>query len=228
MTSTFKPRKVVCIFAHPDDEAFGPGATIAILAKTCEVSLICVTNGDADERFSNGYKQTELGKIRMHELEKSSEILGVKKTYFLGFKDGDLNNNNYHHVADKIKPILADIKPDTLLTFDLNGVSGHLDHVAVAMITSYLFERTDYIKRLLYYCEDEKLKDKVGNQYFVYFPKGHKRKDVDLVFNTKQVWATKLASMKAHYSQRQDCDWLLTNFREFLDHEYFRIVEKKV
>ena len=78
-------RKTVCIFAHPDDEAFGPSGTIAKFADEGEVFLICVTNGNDK---NNG--ERELIKIRDQELHESSKILGVKKVYCLKYADGEL------------------------------------------------------------------------------------------------------------------------------------------
>src|SRR5688500_16556268 len=98
---------LVCIFAHPDDEAFGPAGSIAKFASERDVYIICVTNGDADDGLTGkkDYAET-LGKIRRKELELSAEVLGVKKVFYLEFKDGTLSNNLYHQIADKIEEIL--------------------------------------------------------------------------------------------------------------------------
>lgn len=68
-----RPNKtIVAIFAHPDDEAFGPAGTLAKLSQTHDVYLICVTRGNANGNAS-------LGKIRTKELKQSANILGIKK-----------------------------------------------------------------------------------------------------------------------------------------------------
>ena len=97
-------KPIVGVFAHPDDEAFGPGGTLASFAKERDVYTICVTNGDAGQNSSG--KTKELAQIRRDELLASAEVLGIKKVFFLDYKDGTLCNNLYHEIAGKIQTIL--------------------------------------------------------------------------------------------------------------------------
>ena len=90
-----KQSSLVAVFAHPDDEAFGPAGTIAKLARSHDIYLLCATKGDAQGN-------TNLGQIRQKELLESARILGVKKVYFLGFADGTLSNSLYHILSWKI------------------------------------------------------------------------------------------------------------------------------
>jgi len=57
-----------------------------------------------------------------------------------------------HKIAEEVKKITDSLEPEILMTFESGGISGHLDHIAVSMITSYVFEKADYSKTLLYYC----------------------------------------------------------------------------
>ncbi len=220
------PKKVVCIFAHPDDEAFGPGGTIAKFSETSEVHVICVTNGDAIEEFAKGNDVKTLGNVRRNELQNSTKILGVKTVTFLDFKDGELNNNNYHKVTDALTPVLEKLKPDTLVTFDQNGVSGHLDHIAVSMETTYLFERLSFVENLLYFCEKAEAKKIIGKNYFVHFPEGYSEDEVDLVMDITDYFDKKLQAMNAHVSQISDVTMFLKLFGPLLKKEYFRILQK--
>lgn len=225
---TPNPKKLVCIFAHPDDEAFGPGGTIAYFASIgVEIHLICVTNGDAEKKFSKGETSgMELGKVRRQELIKSADILGVKSVTFLDFKDGCLCNNNYHEVAGKVKKILDKIKPDSLLTYYIDGVSGHLDHVAVAMESSYLFEKTRYIKNLFYFVQSSTVKRLIGSRYFVYHPMGFLEDDVDWVHNVSPFYKIKIKAMETHKSQSKDLFFIKTLFGGLLKTELFKIISK--
>jgi N-acetylglucosamine malate deacetylase 2 len=215
-----KSKKLVCIFAHPDDEAFGPGGTIAkFSSQGTKIYEICLTKGDA-----NG--DEKLGKIREQELSESAKILGVKNLTFLDFHDGDLKNNNYHEVTDKLEKLLNKIKPDTIMTFAQNGVSGHLDHIAVSMECSYLFERLKFIKNIMYFCEKKEVKKIIGKKYFVYFPNGYSEQEVDQVIDVSPFFATKLKAMKAHKSQRSDYLMIRSLFGKYLKKEYFKVSSK--
>ena len=220
-----EPKKLVCVFAHPDDEAFGPGGAIIHYSKYCEVHIICVTDGGAG-RSSDKALATKLAEVRKHEMEESAKVLGVKTVTFLDFSDGELCNNNYHKIAESIQNHLDRLRPDTLLTFNLDGVSGHLDHVAVAMITSYLFEKLAYAKNLLYFCEKKEIKGILKDSYFVYFPPGYSASDVDYVLDVSPYHDQQVEAMKKHVSQKEDCDWILREFGAYLKTEYFKILQK--
>lgn len=76
------PKKLVCVFAHPDDEAFGPGGGIIHFAKSCEVHIICVTDGGAG-RASDPKMADHLAEVRKNEMRESCQIIGVKSVIFL-------------------------------------------------------------------------------------------------------------------------------------------------
>jgi N-acetylglucosamine malate deacetylase 2 len=214
---------VLGIFAHPDDEAFGPGGTLATLAKDHDVYLICVTNGDAG--INSSRKTQELGEIRREELLSSSQIVGVKKVFFLNYKDGSLSHNIYHEIAEKVKDIISDLKPETLLTFEPRGVSGHLDHIAVSMIASYVFEEADFVKELWYYCITEKARS-LHEKYFIYFPPGYKDSDISKTVDISAVWDKKVEAINKHESQKHDVDKILAIYNRLPKEESFIIIKK--
>lgn len=208
--------KIVCVFAHPDDEAFGPGGTIAKYAKDGnEVYLVCATNGNSKERGGE-----KLGKTREKELLASAKILGIKKVFFLGFEDGTLSLNLYHKLADKIRKILVKIRPDMVLTFELRGISGHPDHTVVASATSFVVQKLTFVKTLLYHCLTKEVRSKMGD-YFIYFPPGYPKKEIDKVIDVSSVWETKVAAMYCHKSQIKDVKRILESRKNMPKKEYF-------
>lgn len=212
-----KVEKLVAIIAHSDDEAFGPAGTLAMLTdKGKEIHIICVTDND-DKTIVD--KPKNLAEIRKKELKKSAKVLGVKKVHFLGYKDGELSNNAYHRIAEDIKEILDKVNPDTLLTFEHRGISGHIDHIVCSMVTSYLFEKLAYVKNILYHAILKEYTDNMVD-YFIYFPDGYEREDIDLVVDTKDYWDKKVEAIKAHESQVGNAKEVLSMFedREKADH----------
>ncbi len=90
-------QNILCLFAHPDDESFGPAGTIATLSKNNSVSLVCVTDGAYDEQT-----REEVSATRSKELSKACKVLGIEDHFILGFPDGSLSLRNYHAIYTKV------------------------------------------------------------------------------------------------------------------------------
>jgi len=215
---------IVGIFAHPDDEAFGPGGTLAEFSKENDVFVICVTDGDAAQKDKNAQKK--MGMVRRKELQESIKILGVKKVFFMGYHDGSLCHNLYHEIAEKLKKQLEKLKPQTVITFEPRGVSGHIDHIVVSMVVSFLFPKLPFIKTLLYYCIDESFRELIKD-YFIHVPMGYKKSEIHKTVQTAHVWETKIRAMNKHQSQIHDLKKVLTWQLQAQKQEYFLVVEKK-
>lgn len=215
----FKGKRIVCTFAHPDDEAFGPSGTIAKLAQDNEVYILCATRGEALVNTSENH-----GDVRSEELIKSAKILGVKNVEFLGFIDGELSNNLYHQLAAKIEKRIKEIEPDLLLTFETRGVSGHIDHVVVSLATRFVFEKTN-VSQLWYYCVSEEARNLIKD-YFIYFPQGYKKQEVDFVVDVGDVYETKLKAIRSHESQKGDIEVITDILEKTPKEEYFLVVKK--
>lgn len=213
ISSTHKP-VLVAVFAHPDDEAFGPAGTLALYSKTHDVYLLCATKGE------EGGKDKKIAQIRQKELLASAKILGVKKVFFLGFKDGSLCNNLYHKLAAKIEEKFKELKPEIVITFEPRGISGHIDHMVISMVTTYVYKRLKFISKLLYYCILDEEKRNIDN-YFIYFPRGYKRSDLGKITNIKDVWETKLKAMRVHISQKHDADRIIKVLEKLPRKEHF-------
>ena len=221
-----KTKKVLLVFSHPDDESFGPGGTIALWAKRGhELHLVCATKGEIGNNHTND--KTEL--IREKELKKAAEILGIKKVNFLGYKDGHISNCHIPQLAQKISAKIKQFKPHIIMTFNLNGVSGHLDHVAVANATTSAFDKTGFAEKLYYYSLPKAYTDTIED-YFIHFPDGSEDHEFDEIVNISDVWDTKIAAMMAHESQKEDIDRILAGYKKFpqkKDHFMVRIRKAK-
>lgn len=144
MTAQEKP-KLLAVLAHPDDESFGVGGTLALYAQRgVEVHLICATRGEVGEveqELMRGYEN--IAKLREDELRCAASILGLKEFYFLDYRDSGMEGSpdNRHpnalaasstaEVAAQITPLIRSIRPQVVITFDPYGGYGHPDHIAI-------------------------------------------------------------------------------------------------
>lgn len=210
---------IVAVFAHPDDESFGPAGTLIKLAKTHDVYLLCATRGES------GGNHPRLAQIRSKELKKSASIIGIKKVYFLGFIDGTLSNSLYHALARKIERKLNQLKPQTIITYEPRGVSGHIDHVTVAMATAFIFYKLPFALTLMQYCISAEARNKFKD-YFIYFPPGYKSTEIDKTVDISDIWDTKTKAMMAHKSQIEDAKRILNARQNIPKEEHFLIIQK--
>lgn len=218
-------KTIVAVFAHPDDETFGPGGTLRKLSQKNNVYTICATDGSAGENHSSDHTHS-ISDIRNNELRNASRILGVKDVYFLGFKDGDICNNQYHKIADAVREKLDELKPEIVITFEHKGVSGHIDHIAMSMITTYVVRDLPYVEKIMYY-GNLKERAQTRKDYFIYFPPGYDREEFDVVVDISDVWDIKVKAMHEHKSQAKDMKNILKTAENFPKEEYFFVVKRK-
>lgn len=214
MSNEYMKRKLLAIFAHPDDEAFGPGGALAAYgAQGVEIHLLCATRGEAGQmsnevRIKNQEsritEESKIEKIREEEVLESAKVLGIKRVEFLDFIDGRLCNANYHDLAGKIIKKIEQFAPQVVMTFDRLGGSGHLDHIAVAMTTTYAYLHTKKPKKLYYHCLPKKWRNKTMDEYFIYFPEGYDDKDITTIIDFNPYWDKKIKAMYCHKSQMKD------------------------
>lgn len=146
--------KLMVVLAHPDDESFGMGGTIAVYAqKGVDITLICATRGEAgdvDEEYMEGY--SSIADMRTAELQCAANTLGIKQIIFLGYRDSGMQNSpdNRHPralvnadidaVAMQIAHHIRRICPQVMLTFDPVGGYKHPDHIAIHRAAVRAFE----------------------------------------------------------------------------------------
>jgi LmbE family N-acetylglucosaminyl deacetylase len=133
-------------FAHPDDETFGIGGTMARYGADPDVCvvLVCATRGEAGE-ISDPRLATpdRLGDVREAELRCACRALGVDALHFLGYRDsgmaGTAENLDRRALAmadpyEAVGRLVCHIRrerPHVIVTHDETGGYGHPDHIAV-------------------------------------------------------------------------------------------------
>lgn len=150
-------KAILAVLAHPDDESFGTGGTLALYAsKGYDTYYVCATRGEVgtvDEEHLEGFK--DIAELRTDELNRAAKILGLKGVYFLGYRDSGMPgtednkhpdaqiNHSIDEVAGKVVKYIRELKPDVVLTFDPIGGYKHPDHIHIHNATVLAFEKAD-------------------------------------------------------------------------------------
>jgi LmbE family N-acetylglucosaminyl deacetylase len=137
---------LMAIFAHPDDESFGTGGTLARYGADPEVRvvLVCATRGEAGEISDPQLATPEhLGEVREQELRCACQAMGIDELLLLGYRDSGMAGTpenqdprafamaNADEVVGQIVEHIRRERPDVVVTFDETGGYGHPDHVAI-------------------------------------------------------------------------------------------------
>src|SRR5512133_835777 len=124
---------VLGVWAHPDDEAY---LTAGIMARAVRNGsrVVCVTatRGEGGSMDEEKWPPQSMGEIRTEELERSLRILGVDEHVWLDMRDIDMDTGLPDEGYDRIREIVADVQPDTILTFGPDGMTDHAAHKDVS------------------------------------------------------------------------------------------------
>jgi LmbE family N-acetylglucosaminyl deacetylase len=122
--------RIVTVWAHPDDESYLVAGVMAS-ATDLGAPVTCVT-ATAGERGGPADLEAELAWRRPEELEQALAVLGVDDHVLLGHRDGGCQQVDRLSAATQLALILRDRRPDTVITFGPDGLTGHPDHQAVS------------------------------------------------------------------------------------------------
>ena len=183
-------RRLLAVLAHPDDESFGPGGTLALYARRgVAVHLICATRGEVgtvEEKLLAGFP--DVGALREAELRCAAAHLGLTNVHFLGYRDSGMagSPDNQHpqalaaapqaEVVARLVPFFRRLRPQVVITFDPIGGYNHPDHIAIQRATLAAFQasaETSYSAAGLAFAP-QKL-------YYSTFPRGFMRAAVRLM-----------------------------------------------
>jgi LmbE family N-acetylglucosaminyl deacetylase len=148
-----KPKTLVFFGAHPDDESFGVGSTLAQYAASgVRVYYVCSTGGELGTVDQEHLKEHEtIEKLRAAELKCAAKELGLAGVFYLGYRDSGMlgSADNKHpdslamaplkEVAGRAVKIIREIKPEVVITHDAGGGYGHPDHIATHNATVAAF-----------------------------------------------------------------------------------------
>lgn len=135
-------KRMLLLLAHPDDETFGPGGTIAKYAhEGADVYLATATKGEVGMTGDPPVTDRDhLGEVRAAELLCAAGILGIRKVAFLGFTDGRLAATPRDRIVEKAVEQIRWTRPHVVIGFGPGGVSGHPDHVVMSGVALEAFD----------------------------------------------------------------------------------------
>ncbi|NJL58176.1 PIG-L family deacetylase [bacterium] len=118
--------RLMCVLAHPDDEALGMGGVLAkYAAEGVETFVVTATRGEygwfGDPSDNPGPQA--LGKMRADELHEAAKVLGVKELVLLDYVDGQLDQADPAEAINLIAAQMRRLQPDVVLTFDPWGLT---------------------------------------------------------------------------------------------------------
>lgn len=219
------------IFAHPDDEAFGPAGTLLLETRAgTELHLITLTSGQAGTNPDN---HSDLGAVRHQEWQQAGALLGATSMHDLGFMDGQLCNITLITAAEKISDIVTRII-DThdneieieFMTIDTNGITGHIDHIVAARAACLAFYRlkaqdSRYYRVRLACLPKSQLP--AVNTDWLYMEPGHPESEIDETIDARHLNDDIIAVIRAHHSQRSDGDTTINQRGQDLGLNHFMI-----
>lgn len=152
-----KFKNVLVVFPHADDEVLTVGGLVSVLkdegAKTTLVVLTKGEKGTPDASLDSSLKG-----IRVKEAKKAAKVLGFTQLIQKDFGDGELNTKK-QELKNYLSELLASSDFDLVITYDLSGLYGHEDHIAVSELITELIKqatKTNYTHPELWYASSPK------------------------------------------------------------------------
>jgi LmbE family N-acetylglucosaminyl deacetylase len=133
---------LLLVWAHPDDDIYTSAGIMAAAARAGDrVVDVTATRGEGGSMDEERWPPESMAEVRTAELLRSLEILGVGAHRFLeGPVDVDMQAHLDESGAEQVKAIMADVDPDTVVTFGPDGMTGHQGHKDVSRWTTDAFE----------------------------------------------------------------------------------------
>ena len=202
------PKRAMSIHAHPDDQEFTVGGTLAKWARAgSHVVTVCITSGGAgsNEHTPPGMTREALAPIREEEQRQACRVLGISEVVFLGYEDGMLEPSI--GLRRELTRLIRRHRPETVVcgdpTMRFYGTTymNHPDHrVAADVVLDAVFPSAG--TRLIFpELLDEGLEPHEVRQVFI-----HGAERADTYVDIGEVLDVKLAALRAHKSQMGEWD----------------------
>lgn len=158
---TDKPKTILVVLAHPDDETGFSSALAHYARQGHTVQLILAVDARFDRRFIDA-EPDSIAKAKQHDVRCSCEKLGISPPIFYSFSSMDRKHGARDGVRDavetgssfreKLKQSIQQFQPDLIITFGPDGEYGHPEHIIVGSLVTELLLREGWVSKYpLYY-----------------------------------------------------------------------------
>lgn len=207
-------RRILLVFAHPDDESFGTGITIvkyAGMADT-EIQLLCATRGEAGKPGDPPIcTPEELPKVRERELLEAARILGIHQVDILDYIDKQVDTVPLQELVGKITAAINRYQPQVVITFAPHGISGHPDHRRISQATGEaVMSLSDSSVRKLYHVTLPSTAPFIGVKNIYTDPV----EDITTVITCDECKETVARALLAHQTQHLSVDRVFPGIRQ--------------
>ena len=144
LTGALGAKRVLGVFAHPDDEQLVTGLFVRAKREGAFTALVTATRGDAGEQSPVVARQRDLGAVREAELLKNGFALGIDEQEVWDYADGGVPEVPIEELVDRIELALERHQPDLVVSFwPASGATGHADHMRVGLAAETAVKRRD-------------------------------------------------------------------------------------
>ncbi|HEY8019105.1 MAG TPA: PIG-L family deacetylase [Actinomycetota bacterium] len=219
---------LAAIVAHPDDDTFGCAGAVALHAEDpgFRFVLVHVTSGEAG-RIADPALATPatLGVVREDEDRRSWVALGrvPDRHEFLRYPDHRVEEAPFDELVERIAAVLEEERPDVVITFGPDGITGHPDHIATGKAATEAFHRVrqrspgEGLRRLLHQAIPQSMLDEWNRRLVasgkdpmdptqLYQPRGVLDGHVGVFVDCGAVVDRKLAALEEHRTQAGDME----------------------
>lgn len=236
-----KRLRLAGVFAHPDDDAYGLGGTMALERHGVDVSVVLATSGGAGEISDPSLATRDnLADVREREERAALAALGISDpdVHFLRYPDGDLKAVDRTELLDRMTEVLARIRPHVVVTFGPEGVTKHGDHITIGQVCTEAFHRAraeagEAFDRLYYNAIPQSEIDRfwkslrergidLGDPEGPFMPRGVPDETITVRVDCSSVMKAKFEGIRAHATHWQEFGTIPPEMQErLLSEEFF-------
>jgi LmbE family N-acetylglucosaminyl deacetylase len=227
------PSRVLGIFAHPDDDAFGfAGTAMKLIDGGHDVALVTVTRGDRGRwwrRKRGSWTRQALAAERAKEWRASCRVIGYRRSWLLRWPDGGVARSDPDAITRQLVGIIRDFRPAAVVTFGPEGAgSEHEDHAGTSRLAARAFRwaadsgvpprraRAHAVRRLYFTTAPEDARGMRGRRPAGYLSPTH-------VADVRRYLDRKALAFECHRTQFKDRPFFYEFLRLRGGREYFHL-----